>query len=555
MAQIEQQVSSIAMMPDDLNEAIRLLEFVLQNPDKYQPVRQAAINDGLIDPSLVPEQFDQVFLVSLLAVFYELQDRLGRQGFSKGGLARAVQQVKAAGRGGDTMLAHINPREAAMLEAMGGSGTINPNTGIVEYKSKFGKILGAVAPIVLSLVAPGLGTAIGTALGATGTAASALGGAVIGGASAGLTGGNVLKGAALGGLGGGLGSAVGGAANNALGLGLGETGQAMLGSGLVGGALGALTGENPLKGAAMGALGGAAGSLGGQAGLGNAFAQAAKGFGNSLAVGNDLKTSAISGGLAGLSSAILSPGQAAADQYKAGQDKAMYGKGAVETSSLSPLGQSQYNDVIPNDASGNTIGGSESNWRNPDTGQIVPVTDTQPANAETSTLGSLVKYAPLALAGVSALSGGDDPEQAVASLSPDQQAYFNRPNMAWDWQRLQQEARQSMMPLQTYITQNWNKISSGAYNQPVTRMAKGGIASLVRGGGSGRADTVPAKLSHGEYVFDAEAVAMIGDGSSEEGARRLDRMRENIRKHKGKKLAKGKISPNAKAPEKYLEDA
>lgn len=523
MAQIEQQVSSIAMMPDDLNEAIRLLEFVLQNPDKYQSVRQAAINDGLIDPSLVPEQFDQVFIVSLLAVFYDLQDRLGRQGFSKGGLARAVQQVKAAGRGGDTMLAHINPREAAMLKAMGGSGTINPNTGIVEYKSKFGKILGAVAPVVLSVVAPGVGTAIGTALGATGTAASALGGAVIGGASAGLTGGNILKGAALGGLGGGLGSAVGGAANNALGLGLGETGQAMLGSGLVGGALGALTGENPLKGAAMGALGGAAGSLGGQAGLGNAFAQAAKGFGNSLAVGNDLKTSAISGGLAGLSSAILSPGQAAADQYKAGQDKAMYGKGAVEGT-----------DIIPNDAAGNTIGAQQQ-----------------------SEAGGLGKYLPIAGALASAFGGGapEEAKQAIQQLSPDQQAYFNRPSVQWDWGRLQQEAQSQNMPLQTYITQNWNKISSGAYNQPVTRMAKGGLASLVRGGGSGRADTVPAKLSHGEYVFDAEAVAMIGDGSSEEGARRLDRMRENIRKHKGKKLAKGKISPNAKAPEKYLEDA
>lgn len=521
MAQIEQQVSSIAMMPDDLNEAIRLLEFVLQNPDKYQSVRQAAINDGLIDPSLVPAQFDQVFLVSLLAVFYELQDRLGRQGFSKGGLARAVQQVKAAGRGGDTMLAHINPREAAMLKAMGGAGTINPNTGIVEYKSKFGKILGAVAPVVLSIVAPGVGTAIGSALGATGTAASALGGAVIGGASAGLTGGNVLKGAALGGLGGGLGSAVGGAANNALGLGLGEAGQNILGSGLVGGGLGALTGGNPLKGAAMGALGGAAGSLGGQAGLGNSFAQAAKGFGNSLAVGNDLKTSAISGGLAGLSSAILSPAQATAEQYKAGQDKAMYDKGAVERT-----------DIIPNDASGNTIGAQQQ--------------------SETTGIG---KYLPIAGALASAFGGdSDDPQKAVASLSPDQQAYFNRPNMAWDWQRLQQEAQSQNMPLQTYITQNWNKISSGAYNQPVVRMAEGGLASLVRGGGSGRADTVPAKLSHGEYVFDAETVAMIGDGSSEEGARRLDKMRANVRKHKGKKLAKGKISPNAKAPEKYLEE-
>jgi len=39
------------------------------------------------------------------------------------------------GRGGDTMLAHINPMEAKMLEAMGGSGTINPSTGLREFYS------------------------------------------------------------------------------------------------------------------------------------------------------------------------------------------------------------------------------------------------------------------------------------------------------------------------------------------------------------------------------------------------------------------------------------
>jgi arginine repressor len=37
------------------------------------------------------------------------------------------------GRNGDTMLAHINPQEAAILKAMGGSGTINPETGLPEY--------------------------------------------------------------------------------------------------------------------------------------------------------------------------------------------------------------------------------------------------------------------------------------------------------------------------------------------------------------------------------------------------------------------------------------
>jgi len=74
----------------------------------------------------------------------------------------------------------------------------------------------------------------------------------------------------------------------------------------------------------------------------------------------------------------------------------------------------------------------------------------------------------------------------------------------------------------------------------------------VKGAGTGRSDEIPALLSDGEYVIDAETVAMLGDGSSEAGAKRLDDFRVKIRKHKGRNLAKGKFSANAKRPEKYL---
>ena len=41
--------------------------------------------------------------------------------------------LQNAGRGGDTILAHINPQEARMLKRMGGAGTRNPITGLREY--------------------------------------------------------------------------------------------------------------------------------------------------------------------------------------------------------------------------------------------------------------------------------------------------------------------------------------------------------------------------------------------------------------------------------------
>lgn len=44
-----------------------------------------------------------------------------------------LNQVKAKGRNGDTELAHINPVESKILKSLGGSGTINPKTGLPEY--------------------------------------------------------------------------------------------------------------------------------------------------------------------------------------------------------------------------------------------------------------------------------------------------------------------------------------------------------------------------------------------------------------------------------------
>jgi len=48
-------------------------------------------------------------------------------------LAALAQVLRSKGRGRDTVLAHITPKEAALLKRRGGSGTINPETGLPEY--------------------------------------------------------------------------------------------------------------------------------------------------------------------------------------------------------------------------------------------------------------------------------------------------------------------------------------------------------------------------------------------------------------------------------------
>jgi hypothetical protein len=53
--------------------------------------------------------------------------------FSKRHIKDVLKQVKHKGRNGDTELAHVNPVESKILKSMGGSGTINPKTGLPEY--------------------------------------------------------------------------------------------------------------------------------------------------------------------------------------------------------------------------------------------------------------------------------------------------------------------------------------------------------------------------------------------------------------------------------------
>ena len=544
---MEAQLQRSPIVPEDLDEAIKLLEFVLQNPDKYAEMRNAAVKDGLIDEAMFPPEFDEVVIISILIAMYGLQDRLQQRGYSHGGLSVAGRRLQAGGRGGDSMLAHINPREAEVLRRMGGQGTVNPNTGLREYKG-LKKILGTVLPIALSVFAPGVGTAIsgflGGALGLGTTSAGILGGALTNAASAKLTGGNVRQAAIMGGLGGGM--------SNGLGNKVGSTFvpkasagvQNMIGNAVVGGASGQATGQGFLKGATQGALGQAVNQAVGSATLGGGRFQqgaqaGAQNFSNMLASGYDPKTAFMSGAATGLHSGLTAkPSESvikSLDPYKVPT--------MAESTGATPIERAVADF----------------------TKTAVPAPALPAATAPSPIMGPL-KLAGTALAVSSLFSGLNEAPQevkaAVSTMSPEQQEYFARPSITWDWSKLQNDANAANLSLSQYMARNWNQVSSGAYNQPPPAntpvlKAMGGplgqISRYARGSGSGRADTIDARLSDGEYVMDAETVAMLGDGSGEEGARRLDEMRSNLRQHKGKVMAKGKFSPDAKSPLMYIK--
>jgi hypothetical protein len=48
-----------------------------------------------------------------------------------------TEMLRRKGRGNDTVLAHISPREMKILKKHGGSGTVNPNTGLPEFVDDF----------------------------------------------------------------------------------------------------------------------------------------------------------------------------------------------------------------------------------------------------------------------------------------------------------------------------------------------------------------------------------------------------------------------------------
>lgn len=241
-----------------LDTMIEALGGVVDDPSTYPEVRAYAIQNGLADESELPEEFDPVLIVSVLLALVETRDRMANnpRAFAKGGLVQMAQKVQEAGRDGDKILAHISPREAEVLRLMGGSGTVNPNTGLVEFKKKKG-ILGKIVAVAAMVFAPVLAPMIGAAVGlGTGIAGSAFGGALLGAGTSAISGGNVLKGALLGGLGSGLGSAFGGAASGVEGSGLSAAGSGLqsASSGLANAA-----GASTMAGAGMGSLSGALG--------------------------------------------------------------------------------------------------------------------------------------------------------------------------------------------------------------------------------------------------------------------------------------------------------
>lgn len=192
----------LQQMPQEQLQALsQVIDFIKKKSDQYDMAVQTLIRQGIVEPGDLPPEYVPAFFEILSGLVQDAMSKVQgpptseteRPAFARGGIA----QLKKAGRYGDTTLAHLSPKSAATLKRMGGSGTINPKTGLQEYFlgsifKGIGNFLksaaGVILPVALNFAFPGLGTiasgAIGAGLGALINGAKpgeALGAALTGG--------------------------------------------------------------------------------------------------------------------------------------------------------------------------------------------------------------------------------------------------------------------------------------------------------------------------------------------------------------------------------------
>ena len=458
-------------------------------------------------------------------------------------LQAAAQHLASQGRGNDSTLVHMSPREVKSLQelamAHGGSLSVNPSTGLPEAG-----FLDNILPMI------------------------------IGGAAVGLTGGAITP--LMAGLGiGGIEAIRSGDIGKGLMAGLGAYG----GAGLMGGLIGAGTSA---VGEAAGAAAGPAGS--GEAGLAANKAVAAQSpF--SLA-GEGVKSvfdnpKGISAGLSNLGSNMASgfgsspmmklgtTAAAAAAPMLMAQDETKFQPAKPEEIPIysysanagTPTPQPNvarpidYRNFVP----GQTVSpqsqsfGAEQRYFNPMFTRTGTTTIQPPQQEENDDGGFLGLFA----------SGGPVEEMSRA----------NSVGANTGYPQADIRGHAYSTPWQTPVSQN---VVSGVADTGVNPMtgemafAGGGISShlgdysdggrLLRGPGDGVSDDIPAtigrkqpaRLADGEFVVPARIVSELGNGSTEAGARKLYAMMDRIQAGRKKTMGRGKQFAKDSKAERHL---
>lgn len=454
---IKQQLSDTLAELEELSDEellsfLRLVVSVENDPAQYPRLVDALVKSGAVEPGEMPDQYDPTLMGIVKSILGQalLRVRGKTPKFAKGGivsLRQSAQKLQSAGRGEDSLLAHITPREASILKGMGGGGTINPTTGLLEFK--LSKALKSVFKIGAQII----GTAVLSFMGVP----PPIAGAIVGGVSTLLS---------------------GGSAKDAL--------KSALFSGLTAGITSGIT---------------------------SSFS------------GGDFLSGFMGTGASGAASSGTSITDRISGFFGGGSGASAAGAGEAASAAAADLPAAGAAETIGTMSSGQSVPGGVS---------LAPTTPT-PAPASSGGIGNLMsmegikKFAwdyklPLALAGGAALIAADRSSQKPAkSIIPQEtgsdllakypEKYGINPESLV--LRAPQFGPSQVFPENRYI----GSFGSNPAFPTETRYVKAG--GHISGPGTGTSDSIPARLSDGEFVMTAQAVRGAGNGDRMKGARKM----------------------------------
>jgi hypothetical protein len=597
VAEFRKELAELEVAPEVIDMLNTMVDEVLANPNEYFAIRQKYLDMG-VDEEILPEAFDAGLFAALNIALDELrgpESMLPPQGFAKGGIASLnpmAREMAGAGRYGDTMLAHISPVEAQILRRYGGSGTINPMTGMPEFflKKTFKKLGKAVKKFANTTIGK---IVIGTALFmVAGPAAAGLLGASAGSAAAAgisgfvssagtslLAGGNLkdsLKAGAIGGITAGvskgvmnrMGTPAAAAAPVEAGTAPAQTGATSYGVGQ----------PSPITRSGMGIegltvdMGPGAAPLSAQAApfrtiglqgdnvtpltqaqFDRAMQAPIRPSASPVAAARPTGTPMMAGRFDPNQAATLRLPQAQTalappitDAQKLGsligKPEARFGPPGQPERSLVQQG---LDKVLPNriQAAGETaaetaraeaIAAMRQEFPNATASELI----AEGRRAYQAAMpGVFQRYAPIAATGlgIMALTGGFD-EEEIAPPEGFEDFMSGSPGERY----LEQNPDQRIRYGGAYTTSTTPQFNPYSYTPPPRAAAKGGSMDKefprktgpINGPGTGTSDDIPAMLSDGEFVFTAKAVRNMGDGSRRKGAQRMYAL---MRKLEGRK--------------------
>jgi hypothetical protein len=590
--ELRQLLAGMQLPPELLGAMLTMVEMILAEPGNYATMREEFIKEG-VPEEILPAQFDAEYFGGLELALEQLDMQsvstmppVGSMqpiGFADGGIVSLkpiAKELQSYGRNGDTMLAHITPQEARMLKRMGGSGTINPVTGLPEFF--LGGVVKSVGNAFKSVGKAVVNGVKSVAKGVQKFAKSPVGKIAIGTALF------FLAGPAAVSL--GITSGVGAATFQGVVAGFGSSilGGENLKTSLRNGAIGGVT-----AGATAGVMGGAeafqAGSYTGAQSYGELFDNAKSGigslFGSEQAAGAEAMP--VTGGttipgepLPPIEAPALSTSAAPAPSAQPGASR--FAPPAPTVGSPAPTGGTPSPGIFDRIKSGvSDFAGTVTDFLTPGSGvdptqagldavsklpagtsEAIQLREFDRAVAA-ATPGILSKYGPYAAAGlgVMSLTGGFDEQDTTpeiseydrlkADLNPEDyeinlggvETTYNTPmgtdsqtytpyqdfyaSMAQNPYAPQNPQAQTFQPQQPYAPNTMLMAQGGSANTKDFPRKTGPI----NGPGTEKSDSIPAMLSDGEFVYTAKAVRGAGNGSRRAGAKRMYQMMKEFERN------------------------